>query len=514
MASTSRSLREIRPAQSLVPGRARAPFARRSRRRCSGGAAPTGTSSPARSISSTGRGSCSRSVSTSCRCCVRSLAWRLTIDQALDPPHPRFDQVFSAFSIGLLANAVLPGRIGELARVAVLRRQLPHGPRDDRHARRHGLRAPALRSLSGAAARGLRLLDGEDPALGGHESDHRLGAREPASSRSPSRLRKRRHRRPESRRRPPAAATARRWPGRASRCFARRCRLQGRSSSKPLAGSCSCSPSTCRCARSTSTRRFRRQALVLLLMNVATIFPLWPGNFGLLQAAVALPLVRYGVAYSTGFAYAIVLQFVEMSVGVGVGMLFLAREGLSFAMLRHMPDASEDSRRGRGRGGAAPGGGPCARWRVRLASRASSPRRRLRQLWRRASRGRRRRRRSSRSPTEARERPRSLWLALGGDWRRRTCTTRSAGRGARVLAPAPGRHRRSSRPPPPCRSIRCGSTRSRLPAGGSGSSIAAVSSTGRRRSCSRSAAPRRWMQAPACSRSSTSCRCRPASRAT
>jgi uncharacterized membrane protein YbhN (UPF0104 family) len=46
---------------------------------------------------------------------VRSLAWRLTIDQALDPPRPRFDQVFSAFSIGLLANAVLPGRIGELA---------------------------------------------------------------------------------------------------------------------------------------------------------------------------------------------------------------------------------------------------------------------------------------------------------------------------------------------------------------------------------------------------------------
>ena len=59
---------------------------------------------------------------------VRSLAWRLTIDQALDPPRPRFDQVFSAFSIGLLANAVLPGRIGELARVAVLRRHLPHGP--------------------------------------------------------------------------------------------------------------------------------------------------------------------------------------------------------------------------------------------------------------------------------------------------------------------------------------------------------------------------------------------------
>ena len=81
--------------------------------------------------------------------------------------------------------------------------------------------------------------------------------------------------------------------------------------------------------------------LVLLLMNVATIFPLWPGNIGLLQAAVALPLVQYGVAYSTGFAFGIVLQVIEMSVGVGVGLIFLAREGLSFATLREMPDAVE-----------------------------------------------------------------------------------------------------------------------------------------------------------------------------
>jgi uncharacterized membrane protein YbhN (UPF0104 family) len=81
--------------------------------------------------------------------------------------------------------------------------------------------------------------------------------------------------------------------------------------------------------------------LVLLLMNIATIFPLWPGNFGLLQAAVALPLVSYGVAYTTGFAYGLALQMLEMSVGVGVGLVFLAREGISFATLRHMPEPTE-----------------------------------------------------------------------------------------------------------------------------------------------------------------------------
>ena len=53
---------------------------------------------------------------------ARALSWRLTINQALPEPHPPFGQVFSAFGIGLLGNAVLPARAGELARVAVLRR--------------------------------------------------------------------------------------------------------------------------------------------------------------------------------------------------------------------------------------------------------------------------------------------------------------------------------------------------------------------------------------------------------
>jgi uncharacterized membrane protein YbhN (UPF0104 family) len=82
--------------------------------------------------------------------------------------------------------------------------------------------------------------------------------------------------------------------------------------------------------------------LVLVLMNVATIFPLWPGNVGLVQAAIALPLHQYyNVARATGIAYGFGLQAIEASVGVGVGLLFLAREGLSFAMLRVMPDASQ-----------------------------------------------------------------------------------------------------------------------------------------------------------------------------
>ena len=53
---------------------------------------------------------------------ARAGAWHRVIEQAMPPPRPPFRMVFSAFSIGLFANAVLPGRIGELARVAVLTR--------------------------------------------------------------------------------------------------------------------------------------------------------------------------------------------------------------------------------------------------------------------------------------------------------------------------------------------------------------------------------------------------------
>jgi uncharacterized membrane protein YbhN (UPF0104 family) len=59
---------------------------------------------------------------------VRAMAWRTVITQAMPPPHPRFSLVFSAFSVGLFANAVLPGRVGELARVAVLTRRLAGRP--------------------------------------------------------------------------------------------------------------------------------------------------------------------------------------------------------------------------------------------------------------------------------------------------------------------------------------------------------------------------------------------------
>ena len=187
---------------------------------------------------------------------ARAIAWRTVIRQAMPPPHPSNLLVFSAFSVGLFANAVLPGRIGELARVAVLSRKLPQaqGPLGD--ARRHGLRASRLRSRSGRASHPLRRVHVEDPLLGGDEPHplrrHRLAALH-------LRVRQR------------AAAARRRSSTPWVRCAAsssmarqglgvmRSPRRDGARDPLPdrRAGCASSSPSGRRCARSTSTRRCR-----------------------------------------------------------------------------------------------------------------------------------------------------------------------------------------------------------------------------------------------------------------
>ena len=268
----------------------------------------------------------------------RSLAWNTVIKQAMPPPRPSFPLVFSAFCVGLFANVVLPARAGELARVAVLSRRLP---------RREGVWATLVGTVF--AHRVFDLI----PSL-------LLIAYVFATAKIPdwavtslvivasiggvlfavALFSARRHQRsvleeagPVKRlltmaryglgvmHEPAAAAVAILF-----QCLAWLCQLF---------------------AVYVAMRAFDIHAplpaagLVLVLMNVATIFPLWPGNFGLVQAAVALPLRQYGISYAQGFAFGIGLQAIEASVGVGVGLIFLAREGLSIAMLKVMPDASQ-----------------------------------------------------------------------------------------------------------------------------------------------------------------------------
>jgi glycosyltransferase 2 family protein len=266
----------------------------------------------------------------------RAVAWTIVIDQALPPPHPRFRLVFSAFSVGLFANAVLPGRIGELARVGVLTRKLPG---------RNGAWAALIGTVFAHRLFDLvpslllvtyALFTAKVPHWAYTSLEIVLGvgfalfAFGLASARRHSR---------------PVLDEL----GRARRLVAMaRQGLGVLHSPLPAVGAAffQCLGWFCQLlAVFFAMRAFHiyaglpAAALVLVLVNVATIFPLWPGNVGLVQAAVALPLIAYGVAKARGIAFGFGLQAIEASVGVGVGMLFLAREGLSFAMLRVMPGA-------------------------------------------------------------------------------------------------------------------------------------------------------------------------------
>jgi uncharacterized protein (TIRG00374 family) len=265
----------------------------------------------------------------------RAYAWETVIKQSIEPPRPAFRLVFSAFSVGLFANAVLPGRVGELARVAVLRRRITG---------RRGATATlvgsvfahrmfdlfpavtlviwvlltakipgwALTSIALVLAVGVTLFvitlvlarRAQRDALEG------LGPLRTLLVRARLGL--------AVMRTPAAAATA---------------------ASFQFAGW------TCQLLAVWSAMRafhiyssLSAAGLVLVLINVATIFPLWPGNFGLVQIAIALPLVNYGVQYAKGVAFGVGLQAIEASVGVGVGLIFLAREGLSYAVLKQMDD--------------------------------------------------------------------------------------------------------------------------------------------------------------------------------
>lgn len=272
---------------------------------------------------------------------VRSLSWHVTIKQALPDPDPPFGKVFSAFAVGLLGNAVLPARAGELARVAVLRRHVQHGPGTSATLlgtvfahRLFDLIPVALlvvyvlltAKIPHWAGTGLVIVGLVGLALfavalvSARRAHHRVQLDGAGTVRRLLTM----ARQGLAVLRTPAAAILAillQTVGWALQLLAVWAVTEAFGMDVPLPAA----------------------ALVLLLMNVATVFPLWPGNIGLLQAAVALPLAQYGVAYGTGFAYGLVLQAVEMSVGVGVGLVFLAREGLSLASLQRMEEQEEAS---------------------------------------------------------------------------------------------------------------------------------------------------------------------------
>ncbi len=84
--------------------------------------------------------------------------------------------------------------------------------------------------------------------------------------------------------------------------------------------------------------------LLLVTVTLAQAFPVLPGNLLVFQAAAVVPLTAsYGVPAAEALAFAVVLQATEAVVGVVVGFLFLIAEGVGFGQLRRQ--AEEEERR-------------------------------------------------------------------------------------------------------------------------------------------------------------------------
>jgi len=78
-----------------------------------------------------------------------------------------------------------------------------------------------------------------------------------------------------------------------------------------------------------------RAGLVFLVSTLVQLFPFWPGNVGLFQGAIAQVLVQaYPIDFPHAIAFAVGLQVIEVSLGVGLGFWFLSREGLSLSEVR------------------------------------------------------------------------------------------------------------------------------------------------------------------------------------
>jgi len=75
--------------------------------------------------------------------------------------------------------------------------------------------------------------------------------------------------------------------------------------------------------------------VVFLASNVVGLFPIVPGNLGVFQVGIATVLIGlYNIPSNTAVTFSIALQLIEAILGVGIGFVFLSLEGLSLGELR------------------------------------------------------------------------------------------------------------------------------------------------------------------------------------
>jgi uncharacterized membrane protein YbhN (UPF0104 family) len=266
---------------------------------------------------------------------IRALVWGMVLARAVPGHRLSYGAYGPAFAIGVVANAVLPVRVGELARIAVLSRALPRGSDLWINVGGSVFAQHLLDVLPQAALVVYVVYSADVPAWAVPALAVTIGGGAALLALVMAAVRRRSHalvqpggswlerlaghlreglalfRSPRS----VLAAAGVQSLGWAAEFFAVVFAFEAFSIDVPLAAA----------------------GAVLLLTNVATLFPLWPGNVGLLQAAVALPLLAYGVPYPKGLLFGVGLQAIELVVALGLGLPALAYEGVTLAELRRLP---------------------------------------------------------------------------------------------------------------------------------------------------------------------------------
>jgi phosphatidylinositol alpha-mannosyltransferase len=280
---------------------------------------------------------------------LRSISWQQTLRAALPETRIPWASVIRATMIGVMASAVLPGRVGEPTRVLVLTRRLDGRARrllpivagtvvsqtlmnllalaalaavtftavPLLHGRAAGLAAALAVPLAVCALviAGPRLL-----ALGLRSRSPRVRRIAGASARMLDLARQ--GLRVFARPRHAAAAVSAQllaWMLQWLACYAVVLALGLQSQASPAAA-----------------------AAILLAVNLSAILPATPSNVGVFQAACLVVLAAYGVGAGPALAYGIILQAVEVVTALVLGIPALLAEGLTWRDIRSSAGARDE----------------------------------------------------------------------------------------------------------------------------------------------------------------------------
>ena len=296
---------------------------------------------------------------------AKALTWQAALDavpadeEGGERIHVKLlEEVIPAIFIGFLLNTVLVARLGEVARVSVLRRKLIA----------RGVDMPVPTAVGTLVTEQLLLGgDAAGRAARHHHAglDPRLGGR-PAVGAGGGGLHDRHRRRRDRGLGPlPAAAGRQRRGERSGRALVdaarpvghgdleRAARTGRRSSATPgcSPGACSrqrchgwrrSSASTGRCTRTASTPGSASPGWCSSTSTLVGLFPIVPGNIVVFQGATVAALTfATNVGAEKAFTFSIGLQLIEALLSVGLGFFFLSYEGLSLGELRTEAEASD-----------------------------------------------------------------------------------------------------------------------------------------------------------------------------